>query len=416
LRLLVSIAALCLLLPILPAAAQSPAFIIVDADADMVLGARDSDKPWYPASVTKLMTAYLVFDALKRGQLKLTSPVVMSAKALAEPPSKMGFKVGTVINVDNALKMMLVHSSNDIAVAFSETVGGSEQRFVAAMNAQARRLGMNSTNYNNPNGLPDGGQITTARDLAVLARALWIDFPEYRSYFRIPAIKAGRRILRSQNALLERYRGSNGMKTGFICDSGFNMVASATRSGRTLITVVLGATSAASRAETAAKLLNQGFAGGSFGFPRTGLASFRSGASAGLPVNMRDEVCGRRRKPPDEDAEIGFGSGLDPRFQVMDPVVVVTGQTDPDPNASRGAVAAKVDPPAVPPGGEVAVVVKAGTAVPLPRLRPQFRVSGGSPVLPAKTLKVKAGVSSDKIAAAKRLLQKKLADTKKLVQ
>ncbi|HZP19827.1 MAG TPA: D-alanyl-D-alanine carboxypeptidase family protein, partial [Bauldia sp.] len=220
-----------LVAPGLALAATDPAYIVVDAGTGMVLTEHDSGDLRFPASVTKLMTAYVAFSALKSGKLKLTSPVTVSANALAEPPSKMGFKVGTVMTLDNALKMMIVHSANDIAVAVAETVsGGSESRFIAQMNATARALGMNSTRYVNPNGLPDDSHVTTARDLAVLSRALWNDFPEYRDYFRIPAIKAGRRVLRSQNTLLERYRGSNGLKTGFTCAAGYNIVASATRS------------------------------------------------------------------------------------------------------------------------------------------------------------------------------------------
>ncbi|MEJ0098068.1 MAG: D-alanyl-D-alanine carboxypeptidase family protein [Bauldia sp.] len=217
-----------------------PAYIVVDADSGAVLSDSQSDALWHPASLTKLMTAYVTFEALKAGKLTMTSPVRISAHALAQAPAKMGFKVGTIVNVDNALKMMLVKSANDIAVAIAETVGGSEPGFVARMNATAARLGMASTHYDNANGLPDDGQTTTARDLAVLAKALLTDFPEYRSYFGIPAIKAGKRILRSENALLERYRGTTGMKTGFICASGYNIVATAHRGARSLIAVVLG--------------------------------------------------------------------------------------------------------------------------------------------------------------------------------
>ncbi|MBN9010384.1 MAG: D-alanyl-D-alanine carboxypeptidase, partial [Rhizobiales bacterium] len=186
----------------------APAFIVVDMDSGTVLGQRDSGHIWHPASVTKLMTAYLTFKALQSGQIRMTSPVIVSKNALAEPPSKMGFKVGTAVTVDNALKMVLVHSANDIAVALAEAVGGSEARFVAEMNAEARRLGMASTHYDNPNGLPSPGQLTNARDLAVLARAVWTDFPQYRAYFGIPAIKAGRKVLRSENSLLLRYPGT----------------------------------------------------------------------------------------------------------------------------------------------------------------------------------------------------------------
>jgi len=368
-----------------PAIPERPAaYIVVDSDSGMVLGQRDADKVWYPASVTKLMTAFVTFQALKSGRMKLTSPVIETEEALAEPPSKMGFAAGTSMTLDNALKMMLVHSSNDIAVAIAEAVGGSEAHFVAEMNATARSLGMSSTHYDNPNGLPSPGQLTTARDLAVIARAIQHDFPEYRDYFRIPAIKAGRRILRSQNALLERYPGATGMKTGFICDSGFNMVASATRGGRTLIAVVLGAPTALGRAELAAKLLNVGFSGGSFGFSRVELASFHASASAGPAVNLHDSVCGRHRThPAEEDADVGdIGSALGPPIATMPPVVVYTGETDPGMIAKAdGGMGVSVVATQVP--------TKKSKLVPLPRLRPAH-IPGATLVKPAKALVLKA--------------------------
>ena len=301
--------------------------IVIDADAGTVISEHASNQPWYPASVTKLMTAYVTFRALKAGKLTLTAPVTESQNAQNEPPSKMGFPIGTVMNLDNALKMMLVHSANDIAVAVAETVGGSESAFVGMMNSEAHRLGMNSTRFNNPNGLPDLAHVTTARDLAVLARALWVDFPEYRNYLTIPAIRAGTRVLRSQNTLLERYRGTNGMKTGFICASGFNMVVSATRVGHTLIVVVLGATSSQSRAETAARLLDDGFSQWAFGANRAKLASFHSEPTFGTPADLRSAVCGGHRKQVSEDTLAGAtsaGAGLGPHFVLMDPVPVYT--------------------------------------------------------------------------------------------
>jgi D-alanyl-D-alanine carboxypeptidase len=212
-------------------AVKAPAYVVIDVEAGTVLAHNEAATLWPPASVTKLMTAYVTFRALKSGQLDLDSAVVVSANALKEPPSKMGYKVGTAMTLDNALKMMIVRSANDITVAIAETVGGSEQKFIERMNSEAGRLGMASTRYHNPNGLPDERQVTTARDMAVLARALWLEFPEYREYFKIPAIKVGRKVLRSHNKLLEHFNGANGMKTGFICASGFNIVASATRSG-----------------------------------------------------------------------------------------------------------------------------------------------------------------------------------------
>jgi D-alanyl-D-alanine carboxypeptidase len=163
----------------------------------------------------------------------------------------MGYRAGTVLTVDNALKMMLVKSANDIAVAVGETIGGSEAGFVALMNAEARRLGMVSTQFRNPNGLPVSGQMTTARDLAVLARAILLGYPQYRAYFGFSAILAGGAVMESQNDLLARYPGATGMKTGFICSSGYNLVASAERGGRGLIAVVLGVTSSEQRARIA---------------------------------------------------------------------------------------------------------------------------------------------------------------------
>jgi len=330
-RLSLSIATV--LLPFLATSAfavKPPAYVVVDVEAGTVLEHNEAGTLWHPASVTKLMTAYVTFRALKSGQLTLDSPVVVSANALKEPPSKMGYKVGTAMTLDNALKMMIVHSANDIAVAVAETVGGSEPNFVARMNAEASRLGMASTRYHNPNGLPDEQQVTTARDMAVLARVLWLEFPEYRGYFKIPAIKVGSKVLRSYNKLLERFEGANGMKTGFICASGFNIVASATRSGRTIVVVLLGADSANERAEIAAKLLEEGLKPRVF---RKGLSltSFRAGPSPGPAVDLRAEVCDKRDKGKDRLTFAGK-SALGPRVVLMDPVRVSTGV----PKAGRG--------------------------------------------------------------------------------
>jgi D-alanyl-D-alanine carboxypeptidase len=274
--------------------------------------------------------------------------VVISKNSLAQQPSKMGFKVGTVMNVDNALKMMIGKSANDIAVAVAETVGGSEAGFAELMTAEARRLGMNSTHFNNPNGLPDDGQISTARDLAVLSRAVWLEFPEYRELFGITAIRVGKKVLRSYNTLLERYRGTNGMKTGFICNSGFNIVVSATRTGRTLIAVVLGSESSNERAELAARLLDKGF-GSLITLGKPSLAKFEAKPARGEPVNMRDQVCHKKPKNVEEEEVATPPSALVPRFVVMEPVRVVTGNADPLPGKATPA-----------------------SNVPLPRLRPSL--------------------------------------------
>lgn len=310
-----------------PAAAIETPYLVADMESGKVLSERNPHQLWYPASVTKLMNAYVTFKALREGRVTLQTEVVVSPEALAEPPSKMGFKVGTVIDLDNALKMMLVHSSNDIAVAVGETVGGSEAHFVDMMNAEAARLGMSSTHFINPNGLPGPGQGTTARDLAVLARALWTEFPEQRPIFQISAIRSGKKVMKSANTLLERYRGTVGMKTGFICSSGFNIVAVANRNGRTLVAVVLGSDTAKDRAELTARLLNDGFSKSFSLTPRSTLATFRGASPVPYAVDMRDDVCGKRNKGENEDdAADGqpLASALDPRFKLMEPVVVTT--------------------------------------------------------------------------------------------
>jgi D-alanyl-D-alanine carboxypeptidase len=262
----------------------------------------------------------------------------------------MGFKVGTVITLDNALKMMLVHSANDIAMAVGETVGGSEAGFVAMMNAEAQRLGMSSTRYVNPNGLPGPGQQTTARDLAVLTAALWKDFPEQHALFGIPAIRFGDRVMRSENTLLERYHGTVGMKTGFICSSGFNIVATAQRNGHTLAAVVLGADNSKDRAELTARLLNLGFGMMSLSGLRPSLANFQGASPVPEPIDMRQQICMRKKSPDPDDTDASddrtvLSTALEPRFQLMDPVDVhVAGLRAPDGSINTAVSEADVVP------------------------------------------------------------------------
>ena len=232
---------------------------MVEADTGKVLQAENATYPWYPASVTKLMTAYVTLKAVKDGRISLDTLLTVSPVAASQSPSKMGFRPGTQVTVDNALKMMLVKSANDMAVVLAEGVGGSIDGFSAQMNQTAQRLGMTQTSYVNPNGLPADGQITSARDLAILARAIIRDLPEYEYFVHIPSIRFGRRVTQNFNKLIGRYPGADGFKTGFICASGYNLVASATRNGKRLIAVVLGASSGQMRAVRAAQLLERGF-------------------------------------------------------------------------------------------------------------------------------------------------------------
>jgi D-alanyl-D-alanine carboxypeptidase len=291
--------------------AHAGASILVEADSGKVLRAENATYPWYPASVTKLMTMYVTLQAVKQGRVTFDTLFTVSRNALAQSPTKMGFPVGTQVTVDNALKMMMVKSANDMAVLLAEGVDGSVENFADDMTRTAHRLGMSESNFVNPNGLPADGQITSARDLAILARALIHDFSEYNFYWHIPAIKWGRRVVRNYNTLLGRYPGADGMKTGFICASGFNLVATATRNGRQLIAVVLGSSSGAARAVKAAELLESGFTQNPLGWltPALGTIDGLTPINAD-PPNLHDQICGSHRKRPaaeDEDMDAAGG-------------------------------------------------------------------------------------------------------------
>lgn len=295
-----------------PRSAHAEALLVIEADSGKVLQAENATYPWYPASVTKIMTAYVALKAVKDRRMTLDTLLTVSPTAAAQAPSKMGFRPGTQVTLDNALKMMMVKSANDIAVVIAEGVGGSIDGFSAEMNKTAQRLGMTQTSYVNPNGLPAEGQITSARDLGILARAIIRDLPEYEYYLHIPAIKFGRRITPNFNKLIGRYPGADGMKTGFICASGFNLVATATRGNKRLIAVVLGAQSSSQRAVRAAQLLERGFGSNKLSWLKPSLGTVDALAPIDAsPPNLRDEMCGPKRKRPaaeDEDDDIAIST------------------------------------------------------------------------------------------------------------
>ncbi|KAA2235708.1 D-alanyl-D-alanine carboxypeptidase family protein [Salinarimonas soli] len=279
-------------------AATTPS-LVVDVESGKVLHAERATDPWFPASVTKLMTTYVALREVREGRSRLDEVVTLSENATAMPPSKMGFKPGTELTLDNALKIIMVKSANDISVAIAETLGGSVEGFADMMNVQAQRLGMRESRFVNPHGLPDERQQTSARDMAILARALILEFPEHADLFKIGAIKFGRRVMRNHNGLMGRYPGSDGMKTGFICASGFNVVASATQNGRRLITVVFGSRNANERTLKAADLFDRGFASGP-GIFSPSLASLPA-SNLTAPPNLRAAICDRSGPMPGED-------------------------------------------------------------------------------------------------------------------
>jgi D-alanyl-D-alanine carboxypeptidase len=357
----------------IPSAASAEALLLAEVDSGKVLFAENAAYPWYPASVTKLMTLYVTLRAVKEGRITINTPFKVSANALSQSPTKMGFKVGTVVTVDNAIKMLMVKSANDMAVLLAEGVSGSVDAFADEMNANARRLGMIQSSFVNPNGLPADGQIVSARDLAILARALIREFPEYDDYWHLPGIRFGKRVIRNYNRLLDLYPGADGMKTGFICASGFNLVATATRDGRRLIAVVLGAPSGSVRAYKAAKLLEQGFNTGTglnWLIPSLGTIDQLTPVAT-APPNLRDQTCGpNRKRPAAEDEEVSLseaaGDGSSPlafmlqnlrapspkasqllgqQVSLAPPVDVFIGATKPTTAAAAAAQEAQIEGP-----------------------------------------------------------------------
>lgn len=235
------------------------AAIVVDATSGEVLFARRADSPRYPASITKVMTLYLTFEALAEGRVTVNDTLTVSPRAASQPPSKLGLAAGQTISLDDAMRATAVRSANDMAVAIAEHIGGSEARFTALMTLKAQELGMTQTRYVNANGLPDSRQLTSARDLAILARAVMRDYPQYYSYFGLHDWSYNGRDYRNTNGLLAAGKGYDGIKTGFTNASGYNLAASAVQDGRRLITIVLGGRSSASRNVHLDELMGVGF-------------------------------------------------------------------------------------------------------------------------------------------------------------
>ena len=267
-------------------AAEMTPYLVADADSGQVLIQNEATEAWYPASLTKLMTVYVALDAVRAGKLTMDTPLVMSARAARMPPSKMGFRPGTEVTLDNALKMLMVKSPNNVAVMIAEGVGGSVEGFANEMNAAAQRLGLHESHFVNPNGLHNPEHVSSARDMAMIARALLREFPDHADLYAIGALQLNSQIITNHNGLLGRYPGADGMKTGFTCPAGFNVVATASHNGRRLIVVVLGSPSAKLRTQEAADLFDRGFAMSGGSGALESLASVGGG-----PRNMRADVC-----------------------------------------------------------------------------------------------------------------------------
>lgn len=251
---------------LIPAAVKRGAYapprasLVMDFTTGQILKSSNPDAPRHPASLTKVMTMMLVFDALRDGRIAAGERLPVSAHAAQRPPVKLGLKAGDAIPVEDALALAATRSMNDVAVILAEAVAGSETAFAALMNEKARQLGMNATTFTNASGLPDRAQITTARDMATMTRFLIENYPvEYDTYFGRRSVAYNGQTFSATNKLLSRYRGMDGVKTGYIYDSGYNLIAAAEQNGRRIIGVVFGGPTAAARDNEMVRLLNDGF-------------------------------------------------------------------------------------------------------------------------------------------------------------
>jgi D-alanyl-D-alanine carboxypeptidase len=230
---------------------------VLDTNTGQVLFSRNADAQRFPASLTKIMTIYLLFEALETGRISKNTPIPISAKAAAEPPSKLGLRAGSTITVENAILALVTRSANDIATAVGEFLGGSESNFASMMTTKARQLGMNSTTFRNAHGLPNNQQVTTARDMAILGLAVREHFPQHYSYFGTRQFTFNGQRIGNHNRLLGRVTGVDGIKTGFIRASGFNLVTSVRTGGRSVVAVVMGGRTGASRDDHMAALIRE---------------------------------------------------------------------------------------------------------------------------------------------------------------
>jgi D-alanyl-D-alanine carboxypeptidase len=244
------------------ASSYSPPYsdIVLDVNSGAVLHASSPDSPRHPASLTKIMTLYLLFERLESGKFRLDTPLNVSAHAAMQAPSKLGVKPGQTIAVEDAIKAIVTRSANDVAVVVAEAIGGDEDNFATVMTRKARALGMSRTTYVNASGLPADDQITTARDQALLGRAIQDRFPRYYPYFQTTAFRYRGNVIGNHNHLLGRVAGVDGIKTGYTRASGFNLVTSVRRNNRQLVAVVLGGRSAGSRDARMQELINENIA------------------------------------------------------------------------------------------------------------------------------------------------------------
>ena len=364
-------------------AARANPMLLVDMTTLEVLYSDEAGQPWHPASLTKMMTAYVAFEEIAKGTVTLDTPVILSRNAINQAPSKSGLPVDSAVTMKDALYLMLVKSANDMATAIAETVGGSEAAFVVKMNDVATRMGLTASHFANPNGLHDATQVMSARDLAVLSLYIRQSFPQYLPMFGTEAVQLGKARLESNNELLTKFAGTTGMKTGYVCASGLNIVATVERDGRQLLAVVLGGSSARERNEKAAELVLRGLSGSAGG---TGQTVLNLGNNAGAaPVDMRAQICGKEAAEFAKAQQAAFPMGMKGQPSYLNDVVTPTTYTA----VNLGRVRTGIDlprprPPHLPafPAPSTAaalegdlrpgLTVTADATAPFPRPRPNF--------------------------------------------
>ncbi|TIP75001.1 MAG: D-alanyl-D-alanine carboxypeptidase [Mesorhizobium sp.] len=303
-------------------AARSAA-IVIDAKTGKVLYSSDADGRRYPASLTKMMTLYLTFEAMAKGKISKNSRVVFSTNAAAEPPTKLGVRPGGAITVETAILSMVTKSANDSATAIGELLGGNEANFAHMMTAKARALGMKGTVFRNAHGLPNPGQFTTARDMAVLGIALREHFPQYYSYFSQRSFLYGRRRINGHNRLLGRIKGVDGIKTGYTRASGYNLVSSVDDGDRRIVAVVIGGKSGGSRDNQMAALIKTYMPKAS----SRGSGMLIAKAGGGNPITALAKVFLPKRDAPmpdsrpDDDAIASLVEETEPVVEETTPVV-----------------------------------------------------------------------------------------------
>ncbi len=270
--------------------------LLFDPFSGEVISQNRAGEPWYPASLTKLMTGYVIFKKIRDGKMRLDQEIPISELAHSQPASHTGLPVGKMVTVDFALQAMLVYSANDMAYVLAEGASGSVEKFATDMNETARSLDLQATHFVNPNGLFDPRHISSARDLGEIAAVIVNQFPEHLHYFSQEAVVVGKRRLANHNSLIRIMPEAVGMKTGFVCNSGYNLVGSAIRGGRQLVSVVLGARSGAVRVKASRGMLEEGFS--VLGQPAHGRLSDIADQSFGsiVPADMTTTVC--KKKAP----------------------------------------------------------------------------------------------------------------------